>query len=298
MEKGRLKTKIFLDSGDFEETKIALDALGFLDGQTTNPSLVAKNPKIQEELKQGTFDEARLLSEYKNIVTNIRSLLPEGSISIEVYADNDTPTEKILIQAREMNMWISKPHIKLPTNKNGLEAAKILANEAMQLNLTLCFTQQQAAAVYSATKGAEVGQVFVSPFVGRLDDLGFDGMDLIKNINQMFDKSDHHTQLLTASIRSLKQLLYALYLEVDIVTVPFGILMEWAENGLPLLQENSEAISLDSKIYLGTQNLKPIPYEELDLDKDFNQFNLQHELTTAGLLKFSQDWNKLLGKND
>src|SRR3989339_217562 len=119
MRPQNIKTRIFLDSGDPQETKQVLSALGFLDGQTTNPSLIAKNT------------------------------------------------------------WIPNAHIKFPITASGLEAAHILTSEGMRVNMTLCFSQQQAAAVYVATRGVKKGDVFLSPFIGRLDDQGENGMNMI-----------------------------------------------------------------------------------------------------------------------
>ena len=92
--------------------------------------------------------------------------------------------EDMLPQGREMFSWIPNAHIKFPTSHEGLKAADQAVQEGLRVNLTLCFSQEQAAAVYAATKGAKKGDVFVSPFIGRLDDRGENGMDLIANITQ------------------------------------------------------------------------------------------------------------------
>src|SRR3989344_4919947 len=199
MHPQNLKTKIFLDSGDPNETRRALEELGFLDGQTTNPSLIAKNPDIQKRRAAGevlTNDE--VYSFYEGIVKEISSLIPEGSVSIEVYADHTTTTDEMLAQARAMYGWIPNPstsleagaQIKFPIVAAGLEAAEMFVREGKRVNMTLCFSQEQASAVYSATQGAKRGDVFLSPFVGRLDDRKENGMDLIKNILRMYKKGD------------------------------------------------------------------------------------------------------------
>lgn len=100
--------------------------------------------------------------------------------------------------------------------------------------MTLCFSQEQAAAVYAATHGAKKGQVFVSPFIGRVDDRGENGMDLIKNILKMYEKGDRHVEVLTASLRNLNHLLYSIKVGSDIVTSPFKILKGWGENKIPM----------------------------------------------------------------
>ncbi|MCH7552170.1 transaldolase, partial [Patescibacteria group bacterium] len=170
MKPQTLKTKIFLDSGDPKDTESILSLLGFLDGQTTNPSLIAKSPGAMERLKRGEkFSKKELFDFYKETVQKISLLIPEGSVSIEVYADTGTLAEEMFTQGKEMFSWIKNAHIKYPTNKEGLKAAKRSVKKGMRVNMTLCFTQEQAAAVYSATMGAKKGDVFVSPFIGRLD---------------------------------------------------------------------------------------------------------------------------------
>lgn len=287
-------TKIFLDSGDPALTRKTVDLLGFLDGQTTNPSLVVKVPALQEKISGEKLTNEQLFGEYKQIISQIEEIIPHGDISIEVYADNETTALEMVSQARELNTWIERPYIKLPTNPQGLEAASILSKEGILINMTLCFTQKQAAAVYSATVGSSQGSVFVSPFIGRLDDIGIQGMDLIKNIHDMYSKSDHHVELLTASVRSLKHFLYALYLEVDIITAPFEILQEWSAQGKPVPGKDlSDSEFSDISKYFNS-NLEPIPYEDIDLTLDFKGFDVSHELTTKGIEKFASDWNSLL----
>ncbi len=288
-------TKIFLDSGDPDQTRKAIDMLGFLDGQTTNPSLVVKVPALQEKLASGVkLTNEELLSEYKKLIIEVDNIIPHGDISIEVYADLETTAQEMISQARELNQWIESPYIKLPTNRQGLEAASVLINEDFLINMTLCFSQKQAAAVYSATKGAPQGSVFVSPFIGRLDDIGLQGMDLIKNIRDMYSKSDHHVELLAASVRSLKHFLYALYLEVDIITAPFEVLEQWAKQGQQIPGKDLSATEFANvSEYLGN-SLEPIAYEDLDLSLPFREFDVSHTLTTQGIEKFAKDWNSLL----
>ena len=290
MRPANLTTKIFLDSGDPRETKAALDLLGFLDGQTTNPSLIAKNPTAQERLKVGElFGREEIDAFYKTVVTDVSALIPAGSVSIEVYADAHTSADEMLSQAREMNPWIQNAHIKFPTNTQGLEAAEKAVAEGMRVNMTLVFTQAQAAAVHAATRGAERGAVYLSPFVGRLDDKGVHGMDLVKNIVTMYHSSPNgeasHVEVLTASARSLDHFFTAIKVGSDIITAPFGILKEWAEKGMPLPDEQFKYERPD---------LAPIAYESLDMNLDWRTFPLDHELLTRGIDRFAKDWNSLM----
>lgn len=275
-----MKTKIFLDSGDPKETKDIFSLLGFLDGQTTNPSLIAKNPQAQNRLVGNKkFNHEEVYDFYQSVIKEIYQIIPNGSISIEVYADKKTTVEEMLKQAILMNTWIPTAHIKLPITRSGLEVARILVDKNISVNMTLCFSQQQAAAVYSATKGAKKGQVFVSPFIGRLDDIGVNGLDLIENCLKMYKKGDGHVEVLVASIRNLDHLLASFALKADIVTVPHSILNEWKENKTAQVVKN---------------NLTLIKYEEIDINKPWTQLNIKHELTDIGIEKFCSDWNKLI----
>lgn len=283
-----LRTRIFLDSGDPAETREVIALLGFLDGQTTNPTLVSKNPQAKARLKKGKrFTQDEILQLYQEIVEEISRLIPQGSVSVEVYADQNTPAKEMFRQGKEMFSWIPNAHIKYPTTREGLLAAQKSLKAGLRVNLTLCFTQEQAAAVYSATKGAKRGDVFVSPFVGRLDDRGLNGMDLIKNILRMYQKGDGHVEVLTASVRNLNHLLYALKLGSDIITAPLRVLKEWARIDL---QIPTNTFTYEEK------KLKRIPFRELDLTQEWHTFNLQHELTNQGMQRFSADWNALVGK--
>ncbi len=281
-----LKTKIFLDGGDPEETREAIKILGFLDGQTTNPTLISKNPQAKQRLERGErFSREEVIDFYRGVVNEISTLIPDGSISVEVYADLSTGAEEMLRQGKEMFSWIPNAHIKFPSSKEGLKAAEQAVKDGMRVNLTLCFSQEQAAAVYAATRGAKKGDAFVSPFIGRLDDKGENGMDLIGHILKTYQKGDGHVMVLTASVRNIDHLLYALKLGSDIVTVPFKILKEWGEKGLPMPG--------NGYVY-GTHGLKAIPYKDIALAKKWEDYDISHELTVKGMERFSADWNELI----
>jgi transaldolase len=281
-----LATRIFLDSGNPEETREILDVLGFLDGQTTNPTLIAKNLKVQEPAEGGLkLSGKEMLFYYRDVVRAISALLPGGSVSVEVYADPSSLAQGMLVQAKDMFSWIPNAHVKFPVSREGLKAAEQAVREGLRVNMTLCFSQEQAAAVYRATKGGKQGDVFVSPFVGRLDDRGQNGMDVIANILKMFKKSDGHVEVLTASVRHMDHFLYALKLGSPIITAPFAVLKEWGKEGLPLPAGDYR---YDAK------DLKPIPYKEIDLSQTLHDDEIIHDLTLKGMERFSADWNALL----
>ena len=286
MRPNNLKTKIFLDGGDPGETKDLLKRMGFLDGQTTNPTLIAKNPEARKRLKEGNkFDSKEIYDFYRTVVNELSGLIPQGSISVEVYADASTPADELLRQSREMYSWIPNAHIKFPTSHQGLTAAEQSVKDGLRVNMTLVFTQEQAAAVYAATKGAKKGDVFLSPFIGRLDDRGENGMSLIENIIKMYGKGDGHVEVLTASVRTFDHMMEALKLGSDIITAPYGILKEWAEQGLPIP---------GGDFRYDTKGLNGIPFNDIDLGKKWNEYDIRHELTDKGMERFSADWNALI----
>ncbi len=283
-----LDTEIYLDSGDPAETEEAIKLLGFLDGQTTNPTLVTRNPEAKQHFEQqGGFTKEELLGFYREVVQSVSELLPGKSVSIEVAADCCQDVNAMLAEGRTMNEWIPSAHIKLPTTTEGLTAAETLIGEGVRVNQTLCFTQEQAAAVHAATREAGDGDVYVSPFIGRLDDQGQNGMDVVANIQRMYTENDSHGKVLAASIRHLDHLLGTIAVGADIVTVPFDILKEWAEKGMPLPGDEFD--------YPGDA-YEPIPYQEFDLSRDWRGFDLSHELTDAGIQQFLEDWNALIKK--
>jgi transaldolase len=286
MRPNGLKTRIFLDSGDPAETKRTIELMGFLDGQTTNPTLVAKNPYARERFERGEkFSEAEIYDFYKRVVSEISGLVPDGFVSIEVYADPTTTTEVMLAQGKEMYTWIPNAHIKYPVTAAGLDAAEQTVKAGLRVNMTLCFSQSQAAAVYVATKGAQPNGALVSPFAGRLDDKGEDGMTLIDNIVKMYKSGDGHTEVLAASIRSLDHFMQSLALGADIITAPFTVLEAWAKAGKPLPDTN----------FSYKPDLREIPYQDIDLNQPWSSYDIHQDLTDKGIERFSADWNALIG---
>jgi transaldolase len=225
------------------------------------------------------------MDEYKKIVRAISPLVGDAGVSIEVFSDQNTTAQEMLDQGREMFSWIPNAYIKYPCTAEGLRAAHSSVGQGIRVNMTLCFSQQQAAAVYAATKGTK-HPVYVSPFVGRLDDIGQNGMDVVRNIKQMFLKGDGHVLVLAASIRSLEHLHYCFLLQTELATVPARILEEWANRNFPM----------PGKDFQYNVPTKPIPYEELDLEQPWETFDIQHELTRKGIEKFAADYRATLAR--
>src|SRR5215471_19187924 len=234
MSKTRPETKILVDSGDPEETVRIKKLLGYVDGQTTNPTYVAKNPQVQQILASGRkFTAAQQNDEYRKIVREISPLVGSAGVSIEVFADFNTKAEDMLAQGEEMYSWIPNAYIKYPCLPEGLRAAQMSVQRGIRVNMTLCFSQDQAAAVYAVTKGTKE-PAYVSPFVGRLDDKGEDGMSLVANIKRMYASGDGHVHVLAASFRNVDHLLQSFALKAELTTSPVKVLEQWAAAGMPL----------------------------------------------------------------
>ena len=280
----KITSKIFIDGGNPEETREAKKLLGFVDGQTTNPTLISQNPEVKKRLtarEKFTKEEAKLF--YKKVVTEIAEIT-SGPISVEVFASKDTMAEEMLEEAKEMAGWVPNAYIKLPITQEGLKAAQEAVKYNLPINMTLCFSQEQAAAVYAATKGAEK-PVFISPFVGRLDDQGEDGMSLVENILRFYKKGDGHVLPLTASIRNVDHLLAALKMFCPLITCPFRVIKEW---------EAKDFILPDENFVYQRKDLQVIPYKEISLEKNWSEYNIYHSLTKIGVEKFTADWEAII----
>lgn len=283
----KLASKIFIDGGVPEETRMANEAFlsyfGYpLDGQTTNPSLIAKNLKSRisgsEKLTPDMATE-----EYKKIVQEISTILPAGSVSIQVFANKDTKADEMIAQAKDRITWIPNGSIKLPCTTEGLKAAEVICRD-MPINITLVFSQAQAAAVYEVTKGTK-HSVFISPFVGRLDDIGQAGMHVVANMLNMYKAGDGHVEVLTASVRTFDHLFCALQLQSPIITIPYKVFSPWQQEGFK---------TPDEQFVYNPGVLAPIPYQEdVVLGKPWTEYDLRHELTDKGLALFWSDWSSL-----
>ena len=188
--------KFFIDTANISEIKEAA-ALGILDGVTTNPSLVAKEGK----------DFRKLLDEILAIV--------DGPVSAEVVS---TDYNGILKEAHELSKIHKNIVVKVPLIKEGLKAVRTLTSENIKTNVTLCFSASQALLA------AKAGATYISPFVGRLDDISHDGMELISQIVQIYKNYDYKTQVLVASIRHPLHLVEAALMGADVCTMPFSVI--------------------------------------------------------------------------
>ncbi|MCS7053330.1 MAG: fructose-6-phosphate aldolase [Ignavibacterium sp.] len=188
--------KFFIDTANINEIKEA-QSFGILDGVTTNPSLVAKEGK----------DFRKLLDEILNIV--------DGPVSAEVIS---TDFDGIIKEARELSSIHKNIVVKVPLIKEGLKAVKLLSSEGIKTNVTLCFSPTQAILA------AKAGATYVSPFVGRLDDISTNGMELISQIVQIFRNYNFDTQVLVASVRHPLHVVEAALIGADVCTIPFSVI--------------------------------------------------------------------------
>jgi len=188
--------KFFIDTANIQEIKEAA-SLGVLDGVTTNPSLVAKEGK-----------------EFRPLLEEICSLV-DGPISAEVVA---TDYDGIMKEARDLAAIHKNIVVKVPLIKEGLKAVKSLKAEGIRTNVTLCFSPNQALLA------AKAGAFFISPFIGRLDDISQNGMDLIRQIVTIYKNYDFETQVLVASVRHPVHVVDAAMIGADICTMPFKVI--------------------------------------------------------------------------
>ncbi len=185
--------KFFLDTANVDEIKQAAE-LGLIDGVTTNPSLVAKEGRPFEEL----------IHEICEIV--------QGPVSAEVLA---TEADAIIEEARRIAAIHEHVVVKCPLIRDGLKATRVLADEGIRVNVTLCFSPTQALLA------AKAGAAYISPFVGRLDDISHDGMELIQQIIAIYENYGFGTEVLVASIRHPKHVVEAALMGADVATIPF-----------------------------------------------------------------------------
>ena len=196
--------KFFLDTANVDEIRDAAE-LGILDGVTTNPSLMAKE----------TGDYREILKEICNIVG--------GPVSAEVVAED---LEGMVSQGRELAKIDDHIVIKIPLVAEGLKAVRTLVSEDIKTNVTLCFSANQGLLA------AKAGATYLSPFIGRLDDVGQSGMDLIADLVEIFENYAFSTQILVASVRHPLHVLEAAQLGADVVTIPHNVIMQMLKHPL------------------------------------------------------------------
>ena len=211
--------KIFIDSADINEIRRAARA-GLIDGVTTNPSLLSK--------VLGDKNVADYMKEIADAVS--------GPVSLEVLA---TDSDSMLEQGRELASLGDNVVVKVPLTEDGLVATRRLRAEGIGVNVTLCFSPAQAL------MAAKAGATFLSPFVGRLDDISHDGMELIAQIREIYDNYGYDTEILVASIRHPLHFIEAAMLGADVATVPADVIWKLLKH--PLTDRGLEAFLRDAE---------------------------------------------------
>lgn len=207
--------KFFLDTADVDAIR-ELNDLGMVDGVTTNPSLILKSGR----------DIIEVTREICNMV--------EGPVSAEVVAEK---AEDMIREGRLLADIAPNIAIKVPLTWDGLKACRVFADEGRMVNVTLCFSPAQAILA------AKAGATFISPFVGRLDDIHLDGMDLIADIREIYDNYGYDTQILAASIRSVNHIIEAAKIGADVITAPPSVIKSMANH--PLTDKGLEQFNKD-----------------------------------------------------
>jgi transaldolase len=197
--------KIFLDTANIEHIRHGV-RLGVVTGVTTNPSLVSREGKL----------------DYRKLVEEICAIVP-GPVSTEVLGQD---VKTMVTEAREIAKWADNVVVKIPASPEGVEATAVLAKENVKVNFTLCFTLNQAILA------AEAGARFISPFVGRLDDIGEDGMKVVADIVEYLDYYQLSSQVIAASIRHPQHCLMAAKIGAHIATVPYEVLLQMVRHPL------------------------------------------------------------------
>ena len=196
--------KFFIDTGDVGEVREAA-SMGLVDGVTTNPSLIAKSGR-----------------KYKDVVVEICELV-NGPISAEVL---DTTYDGMMAEAREWHKLHKNIVVKLPLITDGLKALRTCVQEGIRVNVTLCFSANQALLA------AKAGASYISPFIGRLDDISETGMELIDKIVRIYENYDFPTEVLVASVRNPTHVVDAALLGAHVCTIPFSVMLQLVKHPL------------------------------------------------------------------
>ena len=207
--------KFFVDTADVDEIR-ALVPTGLVDGVTTNPSLVMKSGR-----------------DFREVVAEICGFV-DGPVSAEVTA---TEADQMITEGKSIAQIADNVCVKLPLTFEGLIACKALTGEEIKTNVTLCFSANQALLA------AKAGATFISPFIGRLDDINLDGMELIREMRVIYDNYDFRTEILAASIRSANHVKDAALAGADVATVPPGVIKSLVKH--PLTDKGLEAFLSD-----------------------------------------------------
>ncbi|WP_281968635.1 fructose-6-phosphate aldolase [Roseovarius nanhaiticus] len=196
--------KFFVDTAEVDQIR-ELNDLGMVDGVTTNPSLILKSGR---DILEVTKEIAEMV---------------DGPVSAEVVA---LEADEMIAEGRKLAQIAGNIAVKVPLTWAGLKACKVLSDEGNMVNVTLCFSANQALLA------AKAGATFISPFIGRLDDINLDGMELISDIRQVYDNYGYETQILAASIRTVNHAYQSAMIGADVMTAPPAVIKKMADHPL------------------------------------------------------------------
>jgi len=228
--------RLFLDTANIDHIRHGVE-LGVITGVTTNPSLVSQEGKV----------------DYQNLVKEICSVVFPGPVSTEVLSQD---ASGMIAEAREIAKWADNVVVKIPASLAGVKATSVLTRENIKVNLTLCFSLNQALL------GAAAGATFISPFVGRLDDIGEDGMDVVFDIAQFLRYYELPTQVIAASIRHPQHCIMAAKSGAHIATIPYKVLLQMIQH--PLTDIGIKRFADDWRKIMGEKKIIDNPGKSID----------------------------------
>jgi len=289
--------KFLLDSGDPSEyknaQKLAREKGSEIWGATTNPTLIAKKLAGKKISQKEAFELQ------KQIVMEIINIVP-GAVSAEVYADEKTTSGEMIEQGRVISKWHKRAVVKLPTTVEGFKARNVLRKEGVPINNTLVFSQEQVFAIclHELIIQKEFGPAsnlfppFISPFVGRLDDIGIDGMQLVEYSMKIKKEFDIAIWMLEASVRRLEHIKRGIDSGTELITAPLKVYQDWFNvtssmsdikkyNQIEYWNHPKELLKIDSidKFMSAIENKK---------------LDITHNLTEKGVMRFADDWKAII----
>lgn len=299
-----MKTKFILDSGDVAEyreiAELARNTGSELWGSTTNPSLIAKAAGEKLQGKKLTMDEAFEMQ--REIVMEILTIVP-GAVSAEVYADRETKAEAMIEQGRQIARWDNRVVVKLPTTIEGFKARTALRSESILTNNTLVFSQEQIYAICLHEEIIERNFMpqskwspFISPFVGRINDQEFDGMDLVKQGMKLKKIFNVDLWMLEASVRTVADVRDGINMQTELITAPAKVYREW----FALNEPDSDTADPETILNQIPHWQPPDAFLTTNTIEDFYRLiesgtlNINHPMTDSGIDRFVADWKALL----
>lgn len=301
-----MQIKFLLDSGDPGEYREIAELFkkrgSELWGATTNPTLIAK------KLANKKVNKKEAVELQKEIVLEIVNIVP-GAVSAEVYADKNTKASEMIEQGKEIRKYHERVVVKIPTTLEGFKARTELRKEGVPINNTLVFSQEQIFAIclheqiiqktyrpFANPELLEGWPPFISPFVGRLDDKGIDGMNLVEHgmrIKKMFEGVSNGTPwMLEASVRNAEHIKRGIKAGVELLTAPAKVYHEWFSAGAIVNHPkgvNTKGVNINPKDLFAIKSI-----DEFMQAIESGKLNIQHELTDVGIERFAADWKAII----